>query len=88
MFLFRDIEFVQRVDQVLRDDGELARLDAESAVGRGRRSTDDLAGPAKKQKTPVVGPLNFSKLATIEDKFSFLTLARGFACMPKSNTVV
>ncbi len=27
-------------------------------------------------------------LATIEGKFSFLTLARGFACITKSNTVV
>ena len=44
VFLFRDIEFVQSVDQVLRDDGKFAGLDAKSGVGLGRRTTDDLAG--------------------------------------------
>jgi hypothetical protein len=38
VFLFQDIEFVQRVDKVLHDDVELARLDAEPAVGLVRRS--------------------------------------------------
>ena len=45
MFLLWDFEFVQTIDEVLRDDTELARLDAESTMGRGCRSTDDLAGP-------------------------------------------